>query len=115
MRSLRLPVGFSHSSFAYTAADPAGTTFSSRTSEVFPTASRIFMKRSIRRAVYSEDGFVVTCSGMRTRTDYALHPMGCVLVQSLKSEATTPSGCHRIHFTSARPPGSHTTINQDRF
>jgi hypothetical protein len=44
VRSFMLPVGFSHSSFTKMSAQPAGTTFRSLTSDVFPMALRMSMR-----------------------------------------------------------------------
>src|SRR5574341_542588 len=43
VRSFMLPVGFSHSSFAKTCAQPGGTTLCNCTNEVFPIACRMLI------------------------------------------------------------------------
>ena len=55
MRSLRLPVGFSHSSLTKMAAPPRGATLRSRTIEVFPIASRMSMSATPFARKLAED------------------------------------------------------------
>ena len=58
IRSFRLPVGFSHSSFTKISAQPGGTTLRSRTIEVLPTASRMSIRSRPKYAADPDPRFV---------------------------------------------------------
>ena len=64
MRSFMLPVGFSHSSFTKTRAQPAGTTRRSSTIGVLPIASRTLLDEFIGGPSRSP---VRTAHGVRSR------------------------------------------------